>query len=133
MLCRWKTICLINSSYRTCQYWSAHSRYQAKLIDSNIALLNPCYQSQKYSTLEMKFPLYTTSNGLHSIHIITAKQLLERNNPMSPHDQIILLRTTEEKTNNEIVVKLHWSFAHPSIDKSFALINNSNSRQKKRV
>ena len=33
---------------------------------------------------------------------------------MFPHDQNILLRTTE-KTNNEIVNRLHWSFTYPSI------------------
>ena len=71
-----------------------------------------------------KIPLNTTSSGLYHLPLTPAKQLLERVNSNNEHDLIVLC-TTENKSNKEIALKLHRSSAHPSAKKLLKLINNS--------
>ena len=82
------------------------------------------FQNDTITFLGDEILLNATINGLYAIPITTAKQLLEITDSQSSHHHTVL-RTTEEKSNKEIATKLHRSFAHRSIDKLLALINNS--------
>ena len=105
------------------------------IVDTNIPLLLS-RSAIKKGEIELKFstdtiiflgdeiPLNITSSGLYHLPLTPSKQLLEKVNKNLEHHPIIL-RATENKSNKEIAVKLHRSFAHPSAEKLLKLINNS--------
>ena len=72
-----------------------------------------------------EIPLYNTSNGLYSLPITTPKQLINNCTNNKLHHEHITLKITNPKTNHDIAIKLHRSFAHPSSDKLLKLVNNA--------
>ena len=91
--------------------------------------------SYKKGEIELKFPndtidflgnempLNTNSSGLYHLSLTQAKQFLKKVNSNNEHD-LIVLRSTKNKSNEEIALKLYRSFAHPSTEKTLNLINN---------
>ena len=82
------------------------------------------FPNDKINFLGNKIPLNTASSGLYYLPLTPAKQLLKKVNNNNEHN-LIVLHTTESKSNKEIALKLHHSFAHPSAEKLLKLINNS--------
>ena len=62
--------------------------------------------------LENEIPLNSTSTGLYHLPLTPAKQMLKKVNSNNERD--LIPRTTENKFNREIALKIHYSFAHSS-------------------
>ena len=82
------------------------------------------FSNDTINILGNEIPLNTTSSGLYHLPLTSEKQLLEKVNNNNEHDLTVLC-ITENKSNKEIALKLHHSFAHPSAEKLLKLINNS--------
>ena len=105
------------------------------IIDADIPMLLSKL-SMKKGGIELKFasdticflgdeiPLQTTTSGLYCLPITPAKQVIERIDHHKMQDHIIL-HAVNTKSNKDIAIKLHRSFAHPSEEKLLKLINSS--------
>ena len=121
-------------NYNTNQYWTSQSMYQNSYCRHRYSSFS-IKISYKKGEIELKFPndtidflgnempLNTNSSGLYHLSLTQAKQFLKKVNSNNEHD-LIVLRSTKNKSNEEIALKLHRSFAHPSIEKTLNLINN---------
>lgn len=105
------------------------------IIDADIPMLLS-KSSMKKGGIELKFasdtisflgdeiPLQTTTSGLYCLPITPAKQVIKRIDHHKMQDHIIL-RAVNTKSNKDIAIKLHRSFAHPSEEKLLKLLNSS--------
>ena len=82
------------------------------------------FSNDTINFLRNKIPLNATSSGLYHLPLTPAEQLFENVNNSIEHD-LIVLRTTKNKSNKEIALKLHCSFTYPPAEKLLKLINNS--------
>lgn len=105
------------------------------IVDANIPLLLSRSTMKKARMLlnfdddtivynDSEIPLQTTSNGLYALPITSPKQLINNVNNDNISDKIIL-RLTEPKSDRDIALKLHRSFAHPSKEKLLKLITSA--------